>query len=72
MKIELTFQEIGVTPDNSDEEITTAAATFVMVNFFPEFEVDEVFPDLTWADFSLRHEVVALDINPVWLRQTAN
>lgn len=70
MKIELNFKEIGARHSDSDAEIINSAADFVMDNFFPEFDESEIITDYTMSTIRLDDGIVALEINPVWLRET--
>lgn len=72
MQVQFTFREINATQDFSDAEIINSAVDFVMDNFFPEWEETEIFHDLTMADINLREETIALELEPVWLRETCH
>ena len=72
MRVEFTFREIGAIANDSDAEIINSAVDFVMDNFFPEFEESDIFHDYTMADIRLKDEIIALELEPVWLRETAH
>lgn len=72
MRVEFTFREIGAIANDSDAEIINSAVDFVMDNFFPEFEESDIFHDYTMADIRLKDEIIALELEPVWLRETCH
>lgn len=70
MRVEFTFREIGADVNDADAEIINSAVDFVMDNFFPEFNEEEIFTDYNMADIRLKDEIIALEMNPIWLRET--
>jgi hypothetical protein len=70
MRVEFTFREIGADVNDADAEIINSAVDFVMDNFFPEFNESEIFTDYNMADIRLKDEIIALEMNPIWLRET--
>lgn len=72
MRVEFTFREIGAIANDSDAEIINSAVDFVMDNFFPEFNESDIFHDYTMADIRLKDEIIALELEPVWLRETCH
>jgi hypothetical protein len=70
MRVTFKFTEVLADSTFSREEVINSAVDYVMNNFFPEFEEEEIFPTYQGAEVSFAKQEVSLELNPVWLAQT--